>query len=606
MAGRTIPLLTLGLSLFSFISSLVHAETVNYKWSIGYVDGNFDGVPRTSIGVNGQPGHETAINVTMGDRVIVEVTNNLDVPISIHFHGIYQTRTNEMDGAAGATQCPITPGRNFVYNFTVAGQEGTYWWHAHNGALYADGLRGPFIIHGPSDAKLSYDHDLTVQLTDWYHETSTVLVSNFLSPLQAYPMFSSGLINGRGQFNCTTAKLKNPKARRGRNRISGRRGINGHMNAMAQSSVSMGIVTNENSCTWLSPTVFSVVPMSVYRLRLINTAAFAAFVFSIDGHRLTVVEVDGVYVTPHVVDNVPINAGQRYSVLVTTNAPIANYTMRSAIRTGGTWTPAPEKGFISTAVALWSYKPINKTTTHQTKSKVYSRHVTLLESDLHPIDAQSPPKLTSSDLNLIADFEFNQRSADLYTKAYFEIRPYGTPRGTPLKSLRKDFRREVPKSNEEDQLSNSELESDLIFPDVDSSPSDTWGQSYVPPKQATLYALSHLKTPLANLPATTNVVPVSVGQVVQFTIVNYDPAEHPFHIHGVRVWLMATGVAKSFADVPTQFSNGNPLRRDVINVPPCPSEDSGCLQSPTNKSELQFGYTVIRFVGEEAGVFPFH
>ena len=46
-------------------------------------------------------------------------------------HGIRQIRTGWADGPAYITQCPIQPGQSYVYNFTVTGQRGTLWWHAH-------------------------------------------------------------------------------------------------------------------------------------------------------------------------------------------------------------------------------------------------------------------------------------------------------------------------------------------------------------------------------------------------------------------------------------------------------------------------------------------
>lgn len=40
-------------------------------------------------------------------------------------------RTGWADGPAYITQCPIQPGQNYLYNFTLTGQRGTLWWHAH-------------------------------------------------------------------------------------------------------------------------------------------------------------------------------------------------------------------------------------------------------------------------------------------------------------------------------------------------------------------------------------------------------------------------------------------------------------------------------------------
>jgi FtsP/CotA-like multicopper oxidase with cupredoxin domain len=46
-----------------------------------------------------------------------------------------------------------------------------------------------------------------------------------------------------------------------------------------------------------------------YRFRLINMSCLPNYVFSIDGHNLTVIEADGVTHQPVVVDSIQIYAG---------------------------------------------------------------------------------------------------------------------------------------------------------------------------------------------------------------------------------------------------------------------------------------------------------
>lgn len=46
-------------------------------------------------------------------------------------HGIKQLRTGWADGPGYITQCPMKPGTSYTYNFTISGQRGTLWWHAH-------------------------------------------------------------------------------------------------------------------------------------------------------------------------------------------------------------------------------------------------------------------------------------------------------------------------------------------------------------------------------------------------------------------------------------------------------------------------------------------
>ncbi|KAK8277612.1 hypothetical protein V6Z12_D10G281900 [Gossypium hirsutum] len=66
-----------------------------------------------------------------GDNVLVRLTNHVQYNVTIHWHGVRQLRTGWSDGPAYITQCPIQPGQNFLYNFTLTGQRGTLLWHAH-------------------------------------------------------------------------------------------------------------------------------------------------------------------------------------------------------------------------------------------------------------------------------------------------------------------------------------------------------------------------------------------------------------------------------------------------------------------------------------------
>ena len=47
--------------------------------------------------------------------------------------------------------------------------------------LDLDGLRGPLIIRAnPEVYAKEYDDEMIVQLTDWYHEQSNVLIDRYL------------------------------------------------------------------------------------------------------------------------------------------------------------------------------------------------------------------------------------------------------------------------------------------------------------------------------------------------------------------------------------------------------------------------------------------
>jgi len=157
------------------------------------------GVVRTMLVINGHfPG--PLIRANRGDRLLVNVTNGLSNATSIHWHGMFQNGTNWMDGTTGITQCPIPPGRSFLYNFTIENQYGTYWYHSHHSTQYTDGIVGPLIVHAPEEqqARESYDYDQVILLSDWYHDLSAALLPTYLASGNENnePVPDNGLIQG--------------------------------------------------------------------------------------------------------------------------------------------------------------------------------------------------------------------------------------------------------------------------------------------------------------------------------------------------------------------------------------------------------------------------
>lgn len=105
---------------FLLFLSPVKSETIDLNFTVGWVIANPDGAfDKPTIGINGQ-WPIPAIRVTVGDRLILHVHNDLgNASTSLHFHGLFQNGTNHMDGATGVTQCPIPPGESFTYNIKV-------------------------------------------------------------------------------------------------------------------------------------------------------------------------------------------------------------------------------------------------------------------------------------------------------------------------------------------------------------------------------------------------------------------------------------------------------------------------------------------------------
>ena len=105
------------------------------------------------------------LRFTQGQIARVRFRNELDVPSTIHWHGI--RLENAMDGVPGLTQVAVPPGGSFDYEFTPP-DAGTFWYHAHVDSWnqVARGLFGALIIDEATPAFAPQDDHVLV-LTDW-------------------------------------------------------------------------------------------------------------------------------------------------------------------------------------------------------------------------------------------------------------------------------------------------------------------------------------------------------------------------------------------------------------------------------------------------------
>lgn len=99
------------------------------------------------FGFNGQyPG--PLIRVKQEATIIVDFTNQMDLPTTIHWHGL--RLDNRFDGVPGLTQDPILPGARFVYQVYFP-DAGIYWYHPHvrEDIQQELGLYGNLLVDSP-------------------------------------------------------------------------------------------------------------------------------------------------------------------------------------------------------------------------------------------------------------------------------------------------------------------------------------------------------------------------------------------------------------------------------------------------------------------------
>ena len=144
------------------------------------------------------------IQACWGDDIEIKVTNYLkENGTTIHWHGIRQNGTLDMDGVNGVTQCPIATNDSFTYRFKAT-QYGTSWYHSHYSLQYADGLLGPMTIYGPSSA--NYDEaKKPILMTDWSHRSA---FEDFYVEMRGKkPVMTSALMDGRGEYKQPSSLL---------------------------------------------------------------------------------------------------------------------------------------------------------------------------------------------------------------------------------------------------------------------------------------------------------------------------------------------------------------------------------------------------------------
>ncbi|KAJ1303878.1 hypothetical protein OPQ81_008292 [Rhizoctonia solani] len=277
----------------SFFASAVLARTVEYNWKAINRDVAPDGVKRNAVLVNGNyPG--PLIYANKGDTLKVKVQNKLtnnsmEIPTTIHWHGLHEHRNADDDGPAFVTQCPITPEASYTYTIPLGNQTGTYWYHSHMTTQYIDGLRGPIVIYPDDPHKALYDIDneqTVLALGDWYHTSAKIIEATGNITLQQP---DSATINGRGRFNPSTPA---------------------DPNTLYTLKVKQG---------------------KRYRLRLINTSAIASFMFNVQGHKLKIIAADAVPTKPYEVDSLEILVGQRYDCILEANQKPDTYWINAPL-----------------------------------------------------------------------------------------------------------------------------------------------------------------------------------------------------------------------------------------------------------------------------------
>ncbi|KAL3518160.1 hypothetical protein ACH5RR_020749 [Cinchona calisaya] len=496
---------------------------------------------KSMVTVNGKfPGPR--IIAREGDNVLVNVINHVPNNISIHWHGIRQLQSGWSDGPSYITQCPIQTGQSYVYNFTITGQRGTLWWHAHITWLRAT-VYGTLIILPKKNVPYPFPKphkEVPILFGEWWNADPEAVISQALQTGAGPNVSDSYTINGLPGplYNCSaneTFKLK-------------------------------------------------VKPGKTYLLRLINAALNDDLFFSIANHTLTVVEADALYVKPFETDILLITPGQTTNVLLKTKHYLAaaNSTFIMAARPYFTGLGIFDN---STVAGILEYEYPNGSVSSSTFTNT---SIKSLLPTLPPINGTSFVANFSSKFRSLANVQFPANVPKKVDRQFFFTVGLGS---SPC-----------PK-NQTCQGPNGTKFSASMNNISFTLPTTAILQSYFFGKSNGVFTTDFPRFPLVPFNYTgtppnntfvangTKVVVVkfntSIEVVLQGTSI-LGAESHPLHMHGYNFFVVGQGFGNfDPKNDPSKFNLVDPVERNTVGIP------SG-------------GWIAIRFLADNPGVWFMH
>ncbi|KAF7024568.1 hypothetical protein CFC21_036901 [Triticum aestivum] len=499
--------------------TVAESATVEYQFEVATMNVTRLCGSKSIVVVNGQfPG--PTVSAREGDLVVVRVVNKAQYNMSIHWHGVRQLRSGWADGPAYITQCPVQPGQSYVYKFTITGQRGTLWWHAHISWLRAT-VYGPIVILPKLGVPYPFAapyKEVPLMFGEWWKADTEAVISQALQTGGGPNVSDAFTINGLPGplYNCSakdTFKLK-------------------------------------------------VKPGKTYMLRIINAALNDELFFSIAGHPLTIVDVDAVYIKPITVETLLITPGQTTNVLLTAKPsyPGATYYMMAA-----PYSTAASGTFDNTTVAgILEYEDPSSPS-----SAGFNKNLPLVRPTLPQINDTSFVSNYTAKLRSLATEEYPAEVPQEVDRRFFFTVGLGTHpcavNGT-CQGPTNDSRFAAAVNNVSFVLPTTALLQSHYtgmsngvyssnFPAVPQSPFNYTG---TPPNNT-------------NVSNGTRLVVLSYGDAVELVMQGTSilgAESHPFHLHGFNFFVVGQGFGNfDPAKDPAKYNLVDPVERNTVGVP---------------------------------------
>ncbi|XP_022846645.1 laccase-2-like [Olea europaea var. sylvestris] len=430
-------------------------------------------------------------------------------------HGIRQLRSGWSDGPAYVTQCPIRTNQTYTYNFTITGQRGTLFWHAHISWMRAT-IHGPIIIlpkHNESYPFKKPYKEIPIIFGEWWNADPEAVINQALQTGAAPNVSDAYTINGfpGPLYNCSskdTYKLK-------------------------------------------------VKPGKTYMLRLINAAMNDELFFSIANHTVTIVEADAVYIKPFQTDVVLITPGQTTNVLLKTKPCYPNATFLMTARPYFTGQGTIDN---TTVAGILEYEhPLNHTS--NTKKMVFKpilppiNDTTFVANFTKKFRSLNNPNLTAS-VPQTVDRRF-----------YFTVGlgsspcPKNTtcqgPNGTKFAASVNNVSFALP-TTALLQAYFTKKSNGVYTTDFPTNPPNQFNYTGTPPNKTTVSNATRLLVLQFN---------TSVELVLQDTSI-LGAESHPLHLHGFNFFVVGQGFGNYNPNRDTaNFNLVDPVERNTFGVP---------------------------------------
>ncbi|KAM3352496.1 hypothetical protein ACQJBY_024005 [Aegilops geniculata] len=512
------------------------------------------------------------VSAREGDLVVVRVVNKAQYNMSIHWHGVRQLRSGWADGPAYITQCPVQPGQSYVYKFTITGQRGTLWWHAHISWLRAT-VYGPIVILPKLGVPYPFAapyKEVPLMFGEWWKADTEAVISQALQTGGGPNVSDVFTINGLPGplYNCSAKGLCRVLHLPTCACVTGQ----------ASKLIAFACVCACHADTFK----LKVKPGKTYMLRIINAALNDELFFSIAGHPLTIVDVDAVYIKPITVETLLITPGQTTNVLLTAKPsyPGATYYMMAA-----PYSTAASGTFDNTTVAgILEYEDPSSAS-----SAGFNKNLPVLRPTLPQINDTSFVSNYTAKLRSLATEEYPAAVPQEVDRRFFFTVGLGTHpcavNGT-CQGPTNDSRFAAAVNNVSFVLPTTALLQSHYtgmsngvyssnFPAVPQSPFNYTG---TPPNNT-------------NVSNGTRLVVLSYGDAVELVMQGTSilgAESHPFHLHGFNFFVVGQGFGNfDPAKDPAKYNLVDPVERNTVGVPAA-------------------GWVAIRFRADNPGVWFMH